>query len=466
MTPREIADLVSGGESETLEFKKTTGSLNSGMQTLCAMLNGKGGKVIFGVTPEGEITGQSFSDATLRDIYQSVAEIKPSVRPQVTRVEISETSSVLCITTESGASAPYSYRGKWYSRIGSSTRELDGEEINEFLLERNLGDNRWENQQLRDWSIGDLDEERIRGSFSKAISSGRITDPGPVSTADILRKWGLAKDGKLLRASAVLFGRREIMRERLPQCLLKFARFRGGDRSEFADSRHFHGNSLELLELAERLMRESLPLAGRIEPDLFVRKDDPVYPPVALREALANAFCHRDYSLHGNGVSIAVYDDRLEIISDGRLHFGLTVEMLHTSHESRPWNPLIAGVFHDTGLIEQWGRGTLQILELPVRAGLPRPEFAERSSCMSVTFKAGSYVPPSRVANDLTDEQRALLLVLNSARNGITLSQISQGLGGQVAVRKIKTDLAYLKNVGLVRLEGHGRGANWTIVNR
>lgn len=465
MTLAEIADLVTGGESETLEFKKTTGSLNSGMQTLCAMLNGKGGKLIFGVTPEGDITGQSFSDATLRDIYQSLSEIKPAVLPQVTRVEVSRNASVLCISAEAGASAPYSYRGRWYARTGSSTRELSGEEINRFLLERNLGDNRWENQPLRDWSIGDLDEERIRGALSKAISSGRMTDPGPVSTFDILRKWGLVKAGNLLRASAVLFGRRDIMRERLPQCLLKFARFKGNDRSEFTDSRQFHGNSLELLELADRLLRESLPVAGRIEPDLFERKDDPVYPPVALREALANAFCHRDYALHGNGVSIAVYDDRLEIVSDGCLHFGLTVEMLGASHESRLWNPLIAGVFHDTGLIEQWGRGTLRILELSARAGLPTPEFAERSSCLSVTFKAGSYVPPVRVPHELTDGQRALLLVLNSTRDCLSLSQISTRLGGQVTVRRIKADLAYLKILGLVRLEGHGRGANWTIVS-
>jgi len=77
-------------------------------------------------------------------------------------------------------------------------------------------------------------------------------------------------------------------------------------------------------------------------------------------------------------VSIAVFDDRLEISSTGRLPFGLTVEDLKRPHPSRPWNPLIAGVFFRRGLIEQWGRGTLRMRELVEEAGLAPPEFEER----------------------------------------------------------------------------------------
>lgn len=60
----------------------------------------------------------------------------------------------------------------------------------------------------------------------------------------------------------------------------------------------------------------------------------------ALREALANAFIHRDYASAAGSVSVALYDDRLEIISPGELHFGLTPEILYQPHESKPWNPL------------------------------------------------------------------------------------------------------------------------------
>jgi predicted HTH transcriptional regulator len=111
---------------------------------------------------------------------------------------------------------------------------------------------------------------------------------------------------------------------------------------------------------AERFLRDNLPIAGRVLPNLFEREDDPLYPPVALREALANAFCHREYAIGGGSVAVAIYDDRLEITSSGNLHFGLTVDALFQAHESLPWNPLIARVFYRRGFIEQWGRGTIQ----------------------------------------------------------------------------------------------------------
>src|SRR5439155_12284518 len=131
----------------------------------------------------------------------------------------------------------------------------------------------------------------------------------------------------------------------------------------------------------ERFLRDSLPIAGRVVPSLFEREDDPLYPPVALREALANALCHRDYSIGGGSVAVAVYDNRLEITSSGTLHFGLTVDQLYHPHESLPWNPLIARAFYRRGIIEAWGRGTLKIMELSEKAGLLAPEIEESGGC-------------------------------------------------------------------------------------
>ena len=74
--------------------------------------------------------------------------------------------------------------------------------------------------------------------------------------------------------------------------------------------------------------------------------DESLYPPVAVREALANGFCHRDYSIGGASVGVALFDDRLEVTSSGTLHLGLTPEALFGPHESPPWNPIIAAVFY------------------------------------------------------------------------------------------------------------------------
>ena len=140
---------------------------------------------------------------------------------------------------------------------------------------------------------------------------------------------------------------------------------------EFLDNRQFNGNALTLLTNAERFLRETLPIAGRFEQDRFERIDEPLYPPLAAREALANALCHRDYSIGGGSVGIAIYDDRLEVTSSGSLHFGLTPEKLFAPHESRPWNPLIARTFYRRGIIEEWGSGTLKMATLTGAAGVP-----------------------------------------------------------------------------------------------
>ena len=63
-------------------------------------------------------------------------------------------------------------------------------------------------------------------------------------------------------------------------------------------------------------------------------------------------------------------DDRLEVPSAGRLHFGLTPEKLFEPHESMPWNPMIARTFYCRGVIEEWGRGTLKMAEETAAADL------------------------------------------------------------------------------------------------
>jgi ATP-dependent DNA helicase RecG len=98
-----------------------------------------------------------------------------------------------------------------------------------------------------------------------------------------------------------------------------------------------------------------------------------------------------------------MYDDRLEIISIGDLHFGLTPEKLLREHESRPWNPLIAQAFYRRGIIETWGRGTLKIARLMREAGLEPPVTTVRTGAVVVTFD----VMAARVARGWPEEQES-----------------------------------------------------------
>ena len=463
MTPEELAELAQGGESETLEFKRSTGELRSGIQALTALLNHRGGRVLFGVEPDGRIVGQQVSDRTLEDLAAEVGQVEPPAFPAVERVSVGKGCEVVVLTVSQGAGAPYRHRGTAYKRVGNVNRTLSSDEFNRMLMERLHAERRWENEPAEGWTVADLDGDEIARTVDEAIRRGRVEDPGTRDPAELLRGLGLMRDGVLLRGAVALFGRESALEHRAPQCLLRVARFRGTDRTEFIDNRQFHGNVFALLQRAERFLRDSLPVAGRVMPGLFERVDDPLYPPLALREALANAFCHRDYSIGGGSVAVAIYDDRLEVTSSGTLHFGLTPEALLRPHESLPWNPLIARVMYRRGVIEQWGRGTLKIVELLRQAGLEPPTIEDAGGCVTVRFVPTRYVPPQRVAHDLTDRQRTVLAFLEASRAGMALREMLVGLGGEVAEWELKADLAFLKRLDLVDSFGRGRGAYWAL---
>ncbi len=463
MTKNDLAALAASGESETLEFKETTGTRREATMTVCAFLNQGGGQLLFGVTSVGAVVGQQISERTIEELSAELRWIDPPAFPTVERVPVDGGREVIVVSMAQGASRPYSYRGTAYRRVGNTTLAMSADEYNRMLFERMHSEQRWENQPAVGWSVDDLDMAEIRRTVAEAVRRGRLEEPVGGEPSDLLRGLGLLRDGVLLRAAAVLFGSTERLEFEMPQCLLRVARFRGLDRMEFLDNRQFNSNAFTLLASAERFLRDTLPIAGRFEQDRFERIDDPLYPPLATREALANALCHRDYSIGGGSVGIAVYDDRLEVTSSGSLHFGLTPEKLFAPHESRPWNPLIARTFYRRGIIEEWGSGTLKMADLASSSGLPIPEIEDDGGAVTVRFRHGQFVPQPRGGGVSGPEaQRELILaLLEGADEGLTRREIHARSGPGVSERQVRRALEELRDRGLVVSTNRGPLTRW-----
>jgi ATP-dependent DNA helicase RecG len=366
MNLEQLRLLVAQGESEQLELKRSTGQRTEAARTICAMLNGCGGFVLFGVTDSREVVGQEVSARTLEDVVHEIRRIEPPVFPEVGTTLLENGRAVIDVQIPvlvMGVRGPYTYDGRPYQRHGPTTTVMPRQRYERLLLERMHAAERWENQPAIGLTIADLDHSEIRRTVDEAIRRQRLEDPGTIDPAEILLGLGLIRDGHLVNAAVVLFGRPQRMLSSYIQCTLRMGRFGGLDKSIMLDNRQEVGNAFDLMIRAQRFMRDHLPIAGRIVPDQLARIDEPLYPTEALREALANAFCHRDYTIGGGAVSLAIYDDRLEISSTGILPFGLTPDALLRPHESRPWNPLIAQAFYRRGMIEAWGRGTLKLAE-------------------------------------------------------------------------------------------------------
>lgn len=460
----ELQAIISGGETEQIEFKKTTGQRSDGAKALCAMLNGKGGYVFFGVTDAGRLVGMQVSTKTMEDLSYELRRIEPHPPLSPERVGLGDGQEVIVVSVPGGSGGPYTYDGRPYIRQGPTTVAMPQDQYRRVLLERSHPTHRWELQVARDVAVADLDHTELTRTVDEAVRRLRLEEPGTRDPEALLRGLRLLQDGHIVNAAVVLFGRADRLFPSYPQCRLRLARFGGIDKSEFLDNRQEVGNAFDLLIRAQRFLRDHLPVAGRVVPSLFERIDDPLYPPAAMREALANALCHRDYSIPGGSVGVAIYDDRLEITSTGTLPFGLTPEALSEPHTSQPWNPLLADVFFRRGMIEQWGRGTLKILELAQEAGLAAPEFIQAGGEVTVRFFPTRYVPPTRIVRELSPLQQELLAVLAGAGSA-QLQQIRTELRSSTPVATVQDNLQVLRQFGLVRLTGRGRGARWSLVD-
>ncbi|MBO5182768.1 MAG: putative DNA binding domain-containing protein [Paraprevotella sp.] len=378
-----VKDMITAAESCTVEFKETTGQLERGMETLCAFLNNRGGTVFFGVNDKGKIVGQDVSDKTKRDIAEAINRIEPITAVQISYIPLpqSEKKVIAFHVEESKFNRPFCYKGRAYMRVESATSTMPQETYNQLLMQRG-GNYGWEAMTNPELQIEDLDEKAIMGAVRSGIRGGRL--PETTITEDIptiLEKLDLLHNGKLNNAAAVLFGRNFYS---YPQCLLRMARFKGTTKEEFWDNQRVQGNVFELLDAAMGFFFKHLSLSGKIEG--IYREEELSVPYKALRECCINAYAHRSYHHPGSSVSIAIYDNRIEVTNSGTLPPDMSIERLLNTHDSRPHNPIIANVLYKSTVLESWGRGIKLIIDECRRVGIPEPEFHADGGFIWVVF--------------------------------------------------------------------------------
>ncbi len=382
----DILKLTAGKESQNVEFKKTTGQLDAGMETLCAFLNGNGGMVFFGVSDNGNVKGQDVGDSTKRDIAEAISRFEPMPVVEVEYVDVPESDDKKVIVLRVEAqhkSRPFVYRGRAFHRIESVTSVMSQDEYRYLFFGRSDDKYSWDRALNPELKISDLDEQTFWGAVRAGISSGRMPEVTiKESIEEILEKLELSRGGVLTNAAAILFGKQRIG---YMQSYVRLARFRGTDKNEFIDNQQASGNIYKLLDDAMAFFFKHLPLSAKIEG--LYREEELFIPRKALRECCINAFCHRRYDTAGSSVGIAIYDDRIEIESFGTLPDGITMEELNGAHRSQPRNRLIADTLYKTDLLENWGRGINLMCTECKRVGQPEPKFVNESGFFVVYFR-------------------------------------------------------------------------------
>ncbi len=380
MNEQEVIKILAAGENETIEFKEVFDK--EAIETATAFTNTRGGAIFVGVSDSGKIKGVHIGKEMIKNWANQISQSsEPRIIPEIETHEIAG-KSIVIIWIKEFPIKPVSAKGKYFRRVGNSNRVMSMQEIAQMHF-HSVGLS-WDKLPARDANMADVELENVKRFIHKANETGRRNIGDDEDPSLVLEKLELIKDGKPTWAAILLFHR--YPQRFLSQAVVHCGRFK--EETIVIDDRMIEGNIIEQVDEAMDFIRKNINvkfvMTGRPE-----REQVWDYPLEALREAVINAICHRDYSIPSN-TEIRIYDDELIVWSPGGLPFGITLKELYQSHPSVLRNKGIASIFYDMGWIEQWGSGIDKMRRMCVKAGLPEPKFEEQQG-FRVIFRLDIY---------------------------------------------------------------------------
>ena len=279
---------------------------------------------------------------------------------------------------------PVFFRGRAYKRVGDTSPKISSSEIRKLAKESGPK-TYWDGQICEKATLDDIDEEKVRWFVKEAKRQRDLNLPDALSVSETLMRLKLQKKGKPANACVLLFAKKP--EDFFFQSEAKCIRFKGTDvTGPMIDFKVMNEDIITQLKKIEDFIFDHIPMAAWIEDGKLQRQEKWLYPPKAIREALANALAHRDYETTGK-LQVRIFDDRMEIWNPGRLPKGWSVEKLKEEHESEPFNPSIARQFFMIKYIEDVGSGTNKIVKWCKEWELPEPDFKFTGTSIIVIFR-------------------------------------------------------------------------------
>ena len=278
--------------------------------------------------------------------------------------------------------------GKYYKRSGSTLHELNGFELQNFLLER--AGKTWDSVPIPGVSVSDLSREALEAFRKKAVKSNRMSE-SEVSVSDelLLRNLKLFDGENLLRAAILLFHPEP--EQFVTGAYIKIGYFSavgsfGDDNKTIEDLQYQDVVDGALITQVDKAIEIifSKYMKALVDYEVIQRTESYMLTPGMVREIILNAINHKDYAT-GVPIQISVYDDHIEVFNMGDWSRRVpTDERLYLKHESVPHNPKIADVSFRSGDVESWGRGYLKIKAECEKVKAPLPQIDAGNGGVSV----------------------------------------------------------------------------------
>ena len=459
MKTKNLSSLIGASESNTIEWKSSLSAVNEIIEAISAFANTEGGKIVICISGTGKIVGTNIGKDAIENLTNQISQhTDPKIHPKIIVKNI-DNKDIIIIDVKSSADKLTLAFGRPYIRIGKSTMKMAKDEYEARILEKHKDKLQFDKQINRNAKLTDINKETLSMFVRNAKLERGLDVDEKLETKEILSRLKLFQAGKLTNAAILLFGKKP--QDLFLQATVKAIRFKGSDVSgEMIDFKTIEGNILSQLKKAEDFIFEHIPMRAWIENGKLQRQEKWLYPPKAIREALANALAHRDYELTGN-TQVRIFDDRMEIWNSGILPKGLSVEQLRHDHYSMPRNPLIAKMFFWIKYAEEVGTGTNKIIQWCKQWGLPEPRFKETGASFTLTFKNPHPQKDLSVTRaDLNQRQKKALEYIKE-KGSISRKEFSVLTG--ISLRQANKDINNLLKKKLISRLGKGRSVKYTV---
>ncbi len=382
MEEQELENRIRLGEDSQTEFKREEVATDALEVAMVAFANAQGGKLIIGVSDDGRVTGVAASDKLLQRIDNiALNSIRPSLLVTAAKSRV-QGKVVVVVDVPRGPQRPHStHDGRYFIRTASGHAHATRQGLLELFI--SSGSVRPEEMSVTEAEISDLDDDYFMRFLRKAnpTVAAEIAE-GRLDRNRVLQNMKFAKETHPTIAGLNCLGREPA--RCVPYFMTSALRFKGtGVSGEILSRKDFGGKiEVQVLQAAE-FVQACLPSPSRVEG--FRSELPSSVPETAIREALVNAVAHRNY-LSSSQVRVLVFDDRLEIVSPGRLVNTVTIESMRYGVHVPP-NPVILSFLQRIGLATNSGTGVPRMWQVMKENGLPEPEFQQVGPDLKVILR-------------------------------------------------------------------------------
>jgi ATP-dependent DNA helicase RecG len=450
----DLYSLLARFEGRRIDFKEEV-STNL-YRLLSAFANTAGGIAVIGIRDHDHaVVGVDLRNNAVKKLADSITT-RLGIHP-VIEICVIEGKSVITVAVERSR-VPVACDGRYYTRIGDTTREMLPDELRGFFQQSIEWDS-----VVGPYSFDEIDEETVRRFFAGAKAAGRLAAVDPAEPVEaFLRRLGLAGDGGISNGAIVLFGREP--QRYFQNCILRIGRFKRADI--IVGDHEIGGNLFHQFEEGERIIKQYLGVRYDISEEAmresFQRREVWDYPLPAIREALLNALIHRDYFNNTVQTQVKIFDDHIRFHNPGHLPEGVTIDMILKEHYPYHRNPKVAETFYRAGLVERYGpqgrsvstegasrygSGIERIITAFRSAGMPVPTFASSPLGFTLTMRMDMLNESSLRKMELNERQ--ILAVERVKVEGSITSGAYQSLTGVSATTAFR-DLKALVDRGIL----------------